>query len=614
MTGLRIVGSHMMRNRVVYASGITLVAAGSLFAAQIPRLLGHVTDRLQEGTLGRSEMAGYVGLIILIGVVRVAAGWGGRVLVHHKGRELTYQLRKELFEKWSTLSPSYYHRHSVGDMISHALSDVEVVRELASMGLNQGISGSAMLLGSAWLMVVHVDWRLTLAGLGPLLFIPLLVRWLGPEIRLQSQRSQEALGSMAQTTEEVIGGIRAVKAFGMEQVVNSRFQDCVDDIVEEKMRLVRLSALFDSLLPLLVNIGFIFVLGFGGYLVTTKSISLGDFVAFTLYVALLRMPLEQLGNVINIVQRSIASLNRIDELLHVLPEVREREGAVIDRPLQGSLEVKGLTFRYPGSQRDVLSDISFSLKPGQTVGIIGAMGSGKSTLADLILRLYDPPEGTVFIDGEDILHYPLARLREGVAYVPQDGFLFSSTVLENIGFSDDSPNLKRAKWCAGITAVHDNILMFPEQYDTEIGDRGVRLSGGQKQRLAIARMIYKNAPFQIMDDSLSAVDTTTERLILENLKELSTASSIIISNRLSALQHADEIIVLESGRIVERGSSHAELLSLCGVYAGQWFMQAGLSFGGESEKSEADGSDAVLPVDLDIEMEVLESGRFEEAS
>jgi len=598
---------------MAYASGITLVAIGSLFAAQIPRLLGLVTDSLQAGTFGRTEMAGYVGLIILIGVVRVGAGWGGRVLVHHKGRELTCQLRKELFAKWSTLSPSYYHQHSVGDMISHALSDVEVVRELASMGLNQGISGSAMLLGTAWLMVVHVDWRLTLAGLGPLLFIPLLVRWLGPEIRLQSLRSQEALGSMAQTTEEVIGGIRAVKAFGMEKVVISRFEDCVDNIVEEKMRLVRLSALFDSLLPLLVNIGFIFVLGFGGYLVTTKSISLGDFVAFTLYVALLRMPLEQLGNVINIVQRSIASLNRIDELLHIRPEIREREGVVIDRPLQGTLEVRELSFRYPGSQSDVLSDISFTLKPGQTVGIIGAMGSGKSTLADLVLRLYDPPEGTVFIDGEDILHYPLARLREGIAYVPQDGFLFSGTVLENIGFSDDFPDKERAQWCAGITAIHDNILIFPEQYETEIGDRGVRLSGGQKQRLAIARMLYKNAPFQIMDDSLSAVDTTTERRILENLKEFSTASSIIISNRLSALQHADEIIVLETGRIVERGT-HAELLSLYGIYAGQWFMQAGICAGSESEKSEADGREVILPMDLDIELEVLESCRLEEAS
>ena len=593
-----------------------MVAGGSLFAAQIPRLIGRVTDSLRDGTLGTSEMAGYVGLIILIGVVRVGTGWGGRVIVHHKGRELTYNLRKQLFEKWGTLSPSYYHRHSVGDMISHALSDVEVVRELVSQGINQAVSGLSMLLGAAYLMAVHVDWRLTLAGLGPLLLIPLLVKWLGPQIRVQSQRSQEALGAMAQTTEEVIGGIRAVKAFGTEHVVISRFENRVDTIVEEKMRFVRLSALFAALVPLMVNFGFVFVLGYGGYLLTMKTISLGDFVAFTLYVTLLRQPLEQLGNVLNIVQRSIASLNRIDELLHVVSDVLDRKDQLLDRPLQGALEVKGLTFRYAGIKNDVLTDISFSVKPGQTLGIIGAMGSGKSTLADLLLRLYDPPEGTVFIDGEDILNYPLARLRDGIAYVPQDGFLFSTTVLENIGFSDEYPDREKAERCAIMTAVHENIKCFPEKYDTEIGERGVRLSGGQKQRIAIARMIYKNAPFQIMDDSLSAVDTRTERRILLNLRELSTAlpdseggkakATIIISHRLSAVQHADEIVVFEDGRIVERGN-HAELMAQSGIYAELWFMQSGLT-----DESNAQRQRDTSEPNLDAEMEVLEAGRMEE--
>ena len=623
MSGLRIVSSYFRRNWIIYTVGVSMVAAGSLFAAQIPSILGHVTDSLRDSTLGTKEMFAYVWLIVLIAVIRVATGWGGRVLVHHKGRELTYRLRKELFAKWGTLSPSYYHRHSVGDMISHALSDVEVVRELVSQGLNQGASGMAMLLGATYLMAVHVDWRLTLAGLGPLLFIPLLVKLLGPQIRLQSQLSQEALGAMAQTTEEVIGGIRTVKAFGKEHVVISRFEKRVDAIVDEKIRFVRLSALFGAMLPLLVNLGFIFVLGYGGFLVTVKAISLGDFVAFTLYVAMLRMPLEQLGNVINIVQRSIASLNRIDELLRVVPEVLDRKGPLLDIPLQGSISVKGLTFRYSGSDSDVLNNISFCVKPGQTLGIIGAMGSGKSTLANLLLRLSDPPEGTIFVDDRDILHYPLARLRDGIAYVPQDGFLFSSTVLENIALSDEYPDTQRVERCARITAVHDNILSFPEKYETEVGERGVRLSGGQKQRIAIARMIYKDAPFQIMDDSLSAVDTATERRILENLRELSKScpgheevhdkATIIISHRLSAVRHADEILVLEEGCIIERGS-HALLISQNGIYAEQWFMQAGQFEEGESDKSPADVQREISQLDLDVEIEALEAGRLEEAS
>ncbi|NTW52532.1 MAG: ABC transporter ATP-binding protein [Chlorobiaceae bacterium] len=620
MSGISLVSAYIKQNKASYFLGMGLVATGSFFAAQIPRLLGRVTDSLRNGSPGLAEMAGYAGLIVLIGGVRVVAGWSGRVLVHHKGRVLTYRLRKELFEKWGTLSPSYYHRNNVGDMISHALSDVEVVRELVSQGFNQGISATALFLGALLLMVLNVDWRLTLAGMGPLLVIPLLVKWLGPAIRLQSQRAQEAIGDMAQTTEEVVEGIRAIKAFGTEKVFIDRFEKRVDAIAEEKMRFAHLSALFTALVPLMVNLGFILVLGYGGILVTSRVISLGDFVAFTLYVVLLRLPLEQLGNVVNIVQRAVPSLNRIDELFHIVPDILDKKD-VLDRPIQGAIEVRGLTFRYPGSDRSVLEDISFSVKPGQTLGIIGSVGSGKSSLADLLLRLYDPPSGTVFFDGQDILTYPLRRLREGIAYVPQDGFLFSSTVLENIGFSDEFPDRERAESCARVAAVHDNIGRFSEGYDTEIGERGIRLSGGQKQRLAIARMIYKDAPIQIMDDSLSAVDAATEWRILENLDRLSTSETgkqegkvtIIISHRLSAVRHADEILVFEEGRIVERGT-HASLLSIDGIYAAQWFIQTGQFGNSETDGAVVKDKRGLQEPVLDVERDSLEAGHLEDVS
>lgn len=586
MSGWRIVRSYIYQNRLAYFCGIAMVAAANVFAVLIPRLLGRFADHLQHGSLNISETASCAGLIIILGIIRVGTGWTGRILVHRQGRILSYELRRQLFSKWGTLSPAYYHRHSTGDLISHALSDVEVVRELASMGINMSTSVLSMLAAALYMMAVYVDWRLTLAALGPLVVIPVLVRYLGPKIRHQSQRSQEALGSMAQTVEEVIGGIRAVKAFGNERVVISRFEQKVDSIVTEKTRFVRLSALFGSLVPLMANLGFIMVLGYGGFLTIEKVITLGDFVAFTLYVAMLRMPLEQLGNVLNVIQRASASLTRISELLQVVPVVRDREEPLLDRPVLGELRVERLTFRYPGIERNALSDISFAVRPGKTLGIIGSMGSGKTTLADVLLRLYDPPEGTVFIDGEDILRYPLARLREGIAYVPQDGFLFSSTVLENIGFSDLAPDRELAERCARITAVYDNINRFPEGFDTEIGERGVRLSGGQKQRVAIARMIYKDAPIQILDDSLSAVDTKTERMILKNMRKngnLKGCSSvnngkttIIVSHRLSAVQHADEILVLEEGRVIERGN-HAWLIMSGGSYARLWSMQSGLT-------------------------------------
>jgi ATP-binding cassette subfamily B multidrug efflux pump len=623
MSGWHIVWSYICRHKLVYGVAITIIASSSLLAVLIPRQLGRFADQLQHGTLTVYGTAEFAGLLIILGLGRVTAAWTGRTLSHRRGRILTYELRRDLLKKWTTLSPAYYHGHSTGELLSHALSDVEVVRELATMGINQAAGGLTMLATVLYMMLTHGDWRLTLAAMGPLFLIPVLVRYLGPKIRKQSQLCQEALGSMAQTVEEVIGGIRTVKAFGNERVVIGRFEEKVDAIVREKNKFVRHSSLFGALVPLMANLGFISVLGYGGFLAINREITLGSYVSFTLYIALLRNPLEHLGQVLNVIQRASASLNRIADLMQVESQIRDRQGELLDRPLQGELRVDGLTFRYPGTERDVLTDISFRIRRGRTLGIIGPMGSGKTTLADLLLRLYDPPEGTVFIDGEDILRYPLARLRQGMAYVPQDGFLFSTTLTENIGFSDDLSDPERVRNAARIAAVYDNIERFPEGFETEVGERGVRLSGGQKQRVAIARVVYKDAPIRIFDDSLSAIDTNTERTILRNigtgsgpkahLRSTGRKTSIIISHRLSSVQHADEIIVLDEGRIVERGN-HAGLIAAGGPYAGIWEMQAGSTGEVSQVRPVLPDDEAFLPPGLTAGLAAMQDGLAEEVA
>jgi len=583
--GWNIIYTYAREHWVTYLAGVLLMAGASLLAVLVPWLLGQFADKFAKETPDAKDVAVFAMIIAAVCAVRVLTWWMGGLLILRKGRFLTYELRRKLFKKWSDLPPVYFQGQSVGDLLSHALNDVEVVRELVSMEINMTVSALSMLAAVLYMMIVHGDWRLTLGGLGPLLILPLLVKDFAPKLKNHSRRCQEALGSMAKTVEEIFGGIRAVKAFGNEQVVTERFVRKVDAIVGERTAFVRLSALFEALIPLLVNASFIIVLGYGGFLCINGGITIGGFVAFIMYVAMLRNPLVHLGKVLNLVQRATASLNRISTLLEVEPAMKNRTGVWAELPIRGALRVEKLSFRYPGSEREVLCDVSFSTFPGKTIGIVGQMGSGKTTLANLLLGLYRPPHGTIFIDDHDILDYSLPCLRRQTAYVPQDGFLFSSTVLENIAFSDNNADLQRAVASAKAASLHQTIAQFPDGYATEIGERGVRLSGGQQQRLAIARMVYKDAAIRILDDCFSAVDTRTESRILRNLTQGEKNScslggnlsptTIIIAHRLSAVRHADEILVLDGGRVVERGT-HDDLILKNGFYAGLWQVQSGM--------------------------------------
>lgn len=583
-SGWGILWRYVADNREVYSIAFVAIALSSTLAALIPRLIGRLADLFASRSLDPSQAQWIGTLVFLVGSVRVVSGWLGRHLTAQHGRILVGKIRQELFEKWQSLPPGYHHRHSTGELLSHALSDVDVVRQAAAMGINTAVNGVFMVGAASWFMFVQMDARLALVGLLPLFAIPVLIHLFGPPIKDASARFQASLGGMSQAVEEVVGGIRTVKAFGNESIELRRFHSHLDELVDRKLRYVKVAAVFGALVPLASSIGFVGTLWYGGFLVIRQELGLGDLVGFLLYLTLLKQPLEQLGNLLNIVQRASVSLSRLKALLDADAGAGQ-QGIDVDRgmSIEGSIEVRDLTFAYDGAGGPVLRNLSFKVERGGVLGIVGAVGSGKTTLAHLFLRLYEPPPGTVFVDGVDVRDIALSDLRSAISYVPQTGFLFSCSIETNIGFSadDGTPDPVRVARSAKLAGIAEEIERFPDGYSTEIGERGVRLSGGQKQRLAIARMAHKEARIRILDDSLSAVDTRTERAILENFsREGRKPTSVVVSHRLSAVRDADEILVLDGGRVAERGT-HEQLLSRNGVYARLWALQAGEADGPE---------------------------------
>jgi ATP-binding cassette subfamily B multidrug efflux pump len=540
---------------------------------QFPHVLGQFTDALQAGRLNYAGIVHYSLTLLLIGTIYVVLYGIGQMRNGQLGRIFEYQLRRRLFAHWERLSASYYRSRSIGDLLNHALNDVRAVREALAGGMNILTNAIFLLLSTLYMTFRTVSVKLTLVAIIPILFVPLFVVYFGPRLRDASRRVQEALSDMADLTEESLSAVRLVKATSNEEVEAERFRERVDAIVQRQMAMFRRSALFQSLIPLMGSISFGIALMYGGYLTVTHQIRLGEFVAFTLYLAMIIQPLQQLGFVFNNFQRASASLSRLGVLLGERPDIVDPAHPVNPGSVRGEITVTLPSFTYRDGERPVLSDIDFHLPSGCTLGIVGRTGSGKTTLANLLPRIFDPPPNTVFIDGHDVRDMRLADLRQAIAYVPQDGFLFSTTIGENIGFAKEQATLAEIVEAAREADIDKDICDFPKGYDTLVGERGLTLSGGQKQRAAIARALLKQAPILILDDSLSAVDMNTERRILENLRRVRRGrTTVIIAHRLSAVRHADLILVLDDGRIVERGT-HEELLAAGGTYAAIYAMQ-----------------------------------------
>jgi ATP-binding cassette, subfamily B, multidrug efflux pump len=560
----------------VYALSLTLHFIANLIHVYYPRVLGQFADKLQLGELTRSLVLDYSLLLLLIGIGHVVFSGTAMYLVMYVGRRFESILRGKLFRHFTGMSERFYSSNGVGKLLSYFMNDVSAVRESIAMGFN-ATSNAVMLFAAALVMMITsgIPLYLIAACIAPMLIIPFIVVKLGPVIRTRSREVQESLGAMTDMAEEQFGGIRVTKKFAVEPIMKGRFGRAVDQITANQLRLVKVSSFFQALIPLLGTLALVIALALGGYLAINGGLSLGSFVALTLYVRMLMNPLQQIGNVVNSIQRSRASLQRLNELLSQGPDIVETEGAVTVDLAKADITFNHLTFAYQPEGRPVLKNIQLSVAAGTTLGIVGKTGSGKTTLMKLLLRTYDPPPGSIAYGGVDVRDMALENLREGIAYVPQDGFLFSTTIGDNIAFYRRDAESERVEEAARQASIFQQITELPDRFQSKLGERGLTLSGGQRQRTSLARGLIKKAPIMILDDSVSAVDAVTERKILSSIaKERKGKTTIIIAHRISAVKHADQIIVLDEGAIVQQGT-HDELLSKDGFYRELYAIQEG---------------------------------------
>jgi ATP-binding cassette, subfamily B, multidrug efflux pump len=566
MRELRSLLPYLRPYRWVYLLGLTLVVISNFFATLGPKFLQHGIDALRRG--GEFEdVRTAVMLLLAVALVGGVARYGMRELLNSGSRRVETDLRDHLYDHLQRMSAEFYDRYPTGDVMARTTNDLLAVRMVAGPALMYLVDTTvrALLIAPAML---GISPRLTLLALLPLLGLPIAMVLLGQVIHQRSQAIQAQFSELTTHAHENLSGVRVVRSYRQEEAEIRHFRGLNETYQERNLNLARVQGAFFPLLTLLGGLSGLVVLYAGGMLVMSGNVSVGEFVAFGVYLAMLVWPMIALGWAANLVQRGAASMGRINQLFQEQPAITDPTAPIALPPAAGAraLEFRDVWFSYPGA-RDrgwVLQDISFTVEPGASLAIVGPTGSGKSALVDLIVRTYDPDRGQIFIDGIDVRRLGLRELRHAVGFVPQETFLFGETLRRNIllGAADDG----RLERVSEIAQLAEALPALPQGYDTVLGERGINLSGGQKQRAAIARALAQNPPLFVLDDALSAVDTNTEARILAGLRNaLAGRTSIIVSHRLVAVREADRILVLDGGRIVEQGT-HEELLAAGGRY------------------------------------------------
>ena len=551
-----------------YAVGLIALFLVDRVNTNVPRLSGDLIDGLKEGVLSMDGVWAIALRLLGMGALIMAGRFCWRMFLIGSARLVERDLRNSLFAHLEKLSMSWYNEHKTGDLMAHFTNDLNAVRNLMGMTVITTFDASVMLVLVLISMIRFVSFRLTVIALIPLVIIIFGDIWFGKTMHRRFLARQEAFSELTDQAQEAVSGIRIIKAFVQERKELAAFARANAHSRDQNMHVVRLIALVMPMLDLVIGLSLLLTLLFGGRMAIFGEITVGQFVMFNSYVGMLVWPMIAAGESVSSLSQGMASLRRIRGILDEKPEIRN-EGDPSVTALRGDVEFRDLAFRYPGAPEDhpALSHISVHVPAGETLAVIGRTSSGKTTLMNLLERLWETEDPNMIrVDGRPLREIPLPVLHRDIAFVPQDSFLFSDTIENNIAFGVDRADPEGIEAAARAADVHDNIMEFPDRYRTMLGERGVTVSGGQKQRISIARALMKNAPVLILDDSLSAVDTDTEERILNRLRELRRGkTTFIIAHRVSTIQHADHILVLEDGCAAEYGT-HEELLALGGRY------------------------------------------------
>lgn len=568
-SALRRLTPYLGRSRRLIAVGLSCAIVSNLFALLTPWVLKYAVDDLATGVT-RAKLGRYGLAVLAISAVAGVFRYAMRRLMIGASRQVEYDIRGDFFAHLQRFPRAYFDTARTGDLMSRASADLGAVRMMAGPAAMYAVS-TGVLAVAAVAMMLSIDPGLTLVLVTGLPVVSLMVKYFGDAIHQRFERIQAQLSEISAIAQEALAGVRVVRAYGQEDAERRKFLAANDEYVRRNQRLILLQAVVYPGISLVFGLAIVAFLYLGGRKVIRGELTLGEFVAFNGYLAQLAWPLIAFGWVTNMFQRGLASWQRMLAVLDTPPSIADASGArPLPQPVRGDLRLRQLTFAY-ASGPPVLHDIDLHVPAGATLAVVGHTGSGKSTLVHLLVRMYDPPPGTVFLDDHDVRGVPLADLRAAIAFVPQETFLFSTTLEDNIALGDrgpaDADRAARVAEAAAIARLDKDVAQFADGYRTRVGERGLTLSGGQKQRTAIARALMTGAPVLVFDDALSAVDTYTEEEILTRLRAATAdRTTIIVAHRISAVRHADLIVVLEDGRIVERGT-HETLALAGGPYA-----------------------------------------------